>query len=101
MGSGEIKYVLASAICIAMSLIGFVTIWIKHGQDKGKQEAAVKTLEEKTSKNEKDIAELKSETKNIQIAIAGRMGAMDAKLDFIKDAVAALRGGRRAAEKQD
>ncbi|MCL2808643.1 MAG: hypothetical protein FWD24_01115 [Treponema sp.] len=99
MGNNEIIFFLIPVLGFIMSLIGFVTVWIKVGQDKGRQEAVVKSLEQKTEKNEKDIAEIKGETKGIQIDIAHRIGAIEAKLDFIKDAVAALKGGRRAAEK--
>ena len=99
MGSVEVKYALIAATGFAMSLIGFVTVWVKIGLGKGKQEAALKTLEEKTAKNEKDIADIRSETKGIQIEIARHLGAVEAKLDYIKEIVAALKGGRRAAEK--
>jgi len=94
MGANE----AAGFIAIAMSLIGFVTVWIKIGHDKGRQETIIKSLEQKTEKNEKEIGELKSETKTIQIEIARHIGSIEAKLGFIKDAITAIKGGRRAAE---
>jgi len=99
MGGVEIKYVLISILGVATSLIGFITVWIKVGQDKGRQEAVVKNLEQKTVKNETDIAELKNETKGVQIEIARHIGVVETKLDFIKETVTALKGGRRATEK--
>jgi len=99
LGISEIKYVLISLLGIAMSLIGFVTVWVKFGHNKGKQEEQIHRIEDKAKKNEQDIIELKSETKSIQIDIARHMGAVEAKLDFIKETVTALKGGKRAAEK--
>jgi len=99
LGISEIKYVLISLLGIAMNLIGFVTVWVKFGHSKGKQEEQIYRIEKKAEKNEQDINELKGETKNIQIDIARHMGTVEAKLDFIKETVTALEGGRRAAEK--
>jgi uncharacterized protein YoxC len=87
------------ALAIAMSIIGFVTVWVKLGSKMGGQEKTIEVLEKKVEEGGKEIAKLKSETHGIQIDIARRMGAIETKLDFIRETVAALKGGRRAAEK--
>jgi len=86
-------------ITISMTVIGFITVWIKIGIDRGRQGEVLNRIERKSDKNEQDIAELKGETKNIQINIARHLGAVEAKIDFIRDTVTSLKGGRRAAEK--
>ena len=98
MGISEVKYIIISLLGIAMSLIGFVTVWVKFGHNRGKQEEQINRIEKKVDKNEQDISELKGETKNIQINIARHLGAVEAKIDFIKETVTSLKGGRRAAE---
>jgi chromosome segregation ATPase len=95
----------------SMAIIGFLSVWIKLGVEKGVQKKAMEQLEHKTSKHEKEIAELKNTTHSIQLDIAKSMGKIEAKLDSIgklevkigsiSEKVAALKGGRRATEKQD
>jgi hypothetical protein len=58
-------------------------------------------LKERMGKVEEEVASLKNETNGIQITIAGFLGEIKAKLDFLQETVATLKGGRRAAEKQD
>jgi len=90
-------------VAISMSLIGFVTVWIKIGHNSGRQEEVIKMLKQKTEKNEMDITELKSKTHGIELRIAEFMGEIRVKLDNIKETVNELKPkrGSRAAEKQD
>jgi len=87
-------------IAMATSVIGFITVWIKIGHDKGRKEEIINRLEGKTEKHERDIQEIKNETKSIQIDIARNIGVIEAKLDFIKEAVNSLKGGGRNAAKK-
>jgi len=102
MGGCKIMdFEIKGLIAIIMSLIGFVTVWVKIGQDRGKQEGIIKMLEQKVEKNERCISELKSKTHGIEIRIAEFLGEIRAKLDSISETVSELKpkGGRRAAEK--
>jgi hypothetical protein len=95
-----------------MAIIGFLSIWIKMGVEKGVAKKAMELLEAKADKHDKEIAELKNTNHGIQLDIAKSMGRIEAKLDAIEklsevkldslsDQLAALKGGRRAAEKQN
>jgi peptidoglycan hydrolase CwlO-like protein len=96
-------------ISVATAIVGFLSLWVKMGIEKGENKKAAELLEQKTNKHEADINELKNTTHNIQLDIAKSMGKIEAKLDSmgkieakidsIGERVAALKGGRRAAEK--
>jgi hypothetical protein len=93
---------ILSFVAIATSLIGFVTVWVKIGIDKGHQDEIIKVLVQKTEENKKDIMEIKSKTHGIELRIAEFMGEIRAKFDFIKETVNELKsknGGRNAAKK--
>jgi len=92
---------ITGVIAIATSLVGFVTVWVKIGIDKGRQEEAVKTVRQKTEKNEERITGLENKTHGIELYAAKMMGEIKVKLDYIKKTVNELkpRGERRAAEK--
>ena len=91
---------LGGAIAIAMSLIGFISVWIKMGIEKGEQKRTIQMLEQKTEENKASIVELKNTTHSIQLDIAKSIGSIEAKLDGIKETITTWRGGdRRAAKK--
>jgi len=83
----------------ATSVIGFLTIWVKMGIEKGRGEKSMEIFAQRIEKNETAIGDLKNATHNIQLEIARSIGKIEAKLDYIKESVTALKGGRRAAEK--
>jgi len=97
MGSNEV----AGLIAIAMSLIGFVTVWIKVGHDKGRTEELISTLKEELKESKSNIAEIKTKTHSLELRFTEFMGEIRAKFDFIKEAVSDLKpkGGNRAAKK--
>ena len=102
MGTYEVTRIdFTGVIAIAMSVIGFISVWIKIGHDKGRLDAVIKNLEQKTEKNEKDIAEIENKTHGIELHIAKFMGEIGAKLDAIKETVSELKpkGVTRAAKK--
>jgi len=92
---------LMGLIAMIMSLVGFVTVWVKIGIDKGRQEEMIYALKQKTEKNEAAISETKTKTHGIELRIAEFMGEIRAKFDFIKETVSTLKpkGGRCAAQK--
>jgi len=95
------KFDLMWALTLAMTLIGFVTVWFKVGSSQGRQEKTLETLNEKVNKNERDIIELKREHTDMRVNIAAFMGKIEAKLDGIIEAIAELKGkGGRSAEKK-
>jgi len=99
MGATEIKYLLISLIGVAMSLIGFVTVWIKLGVDKGRQNEIINGLVKKTEENSQHIAEIENKTHGLELRIAEFMGEIRVKIDYIKETVSDLKRGRHAAEK--
>lgn len=101
MGGNEIMGDIAGLIGIATSIIGFATIWIRIGVDKGRQEEKMKTVIQKTEKNEQDVTELKNKTYGIELRIAEFMGELRVKLEYIQKNIEELKpkGGRRAAAK--
>jgi len=83
----------------ATSIIGFLSIWVKMGTEKGRGEKLMETFGQRLEKHEIAINDLKNTTHNIQLEIARSIGKIEATLESIKESVMALKGGRRAAEK--
>jgi len=99
MDSGKMTLDVIALVAGSMSVIGFLSVWIKMGVEKGEQKKAMELLEQKTGKHEKEIADLKNKTHSIQLDIARSMGRIEVKIDHLKETVDAIKGGRRAAEK--
>ena len=97
------KFDLVWVLTLAMTLIGFVTVWFKIGNSQGKQEKTIETLTDRVKKNEGDIAELKREYADMRVSFAAFMGKIEAKLDGIREAIAELKskGGGHAEKKQN
>jgi len=97
MGNNEV----AGLIAIAMSIIGFISVWIKVGHDKGRTEELIHTLKEELKESKASITEIKTKTHGLELRFAEFMGEIRAKFDFIKEAVSDLKpkGGSRAAKK--
>jgi len=87
----EIKYILTAVIGLAMSLIGFVTVWIKIGHNNGRTEEVINSLKLKTEENEKSIAEIEAKTHGLELRIAEFMGEIRVKFDYIKETVSDLK----------
>jgi len=83
----------------ATAIIGFLSIWVKMGIEKGRSEKSMEVFAQRIEKNELAINDLRNTTHNIQLDIAKSIGKIEAKLDYIKESVTALKGGRRAEEK--
>jgi uncharacterized protein YoxC len=100
---------IIAVIGAAMAVIGFLSVWIKMGVEKGEHKKTMELLEQKADRHEADIAGLKNTTHTMQLDWARTMGKIEAKLDsigkieakldLIGESVAALKGGRRAEEK--
>jgi phage I-like protein len=84
----------------AITIIGFITIWIKVGRNQGQMEEVIKNLVNQTGKNEADIAELKNGMHKIQMDDVTRFTVIETKLDNIKETIALLNKGRRYAQKK-
>ena len=102
MGGHEVVLVdIAGLVGIAMSIIGFVTVWVKIGHDKGRQDEVIKKLEVKSDKIEMSVAKIESKTHELELRIAEFMGEIRVKFDYIKETVCELKskGGSHAAKK--
>jgi len=89
---------IMGAISAAITVIGFVTIWIRVGHSQGQLEEVIKNVKKQSEKNETDIVELRNGMHQIQLDVA-RFQVIETKLDYIKETVAMLNGRRRATEK--
>ncbi|MCL2186531.1 MAG: hypothetical protein FWB86_11895 [Treponema sp.] len=100
MGNDELTGI-AGFTAIAMSVIGFITVWIKFGHERGRNEEMIKALERKTEENKTNIAKMEANVHGLELRIAEFMGELRVKFDFIKETVAKLevKGGSRAAKK--
>jgi len=83
------------AVSAAITVIGFITIWVKVGHSYGQLEGVIKNIGKQTEKHEADISELRDGIHKTQLDIA-RFQVIETKLDFIKESVALLNGGRHA-----
>jgi len=88
-----------TAVTAAATVIGFLSIWVKMGTEKGKNEKSMETFGQRIEKHEAALTELKNTTHSIQLDIAKNIGKIEAKLEYIKESIAAQKGGRRAEEK--
>ena len=89
MGNDIIGYV-----AIAMSFIGFITVWIKLGIDKGRQREILETLLKSTDENKARITDIKEKTHVQEIRIAEFLESVDtlkAKTDENKSNIADMR----------
>ena len=92
---------IAGYIAIAMSVIGFISVWIKLGTEKGRQGEVIDALQKRSEENKQRIKDLENKTHGLELHISEFMGEMRAKIDFIKEAVSEIksRGGSRATKK--
>ncbi|MCL2252557.1 MAG: hypothetical protein FWC12_11690 [Treponema sp.] len=65
-----------SFITMAMSVIGFITLWIKFGHDKGRQDEAFDTLKKKTEENKASVTDIKDKIHGQEIRIAEHLEAI-------------------------
>jgi len=93
------KFDLMWALTFGVTLVGFVSVWFRIGSSQGRQEKTLETLSDRIRKAEGDIIELQRGHADLRVSIAAFMGKIEAKLDYIKESVTALKGGRRAEEK--
>ena len=91
--------IIIGVVSGAITIIGFITIWIKVGHSQGQLEEVVKNLIKQTEKNEVDITELRNSMHKTQIDVA-RFLVIETKLDNIKETIASLNSGRRYAQKK-
>jgi len=87
---------IVAVIGAAMAVIGFLSVWIKMGAEKGENKKTLEQLEQKANKHDVEIGELKNTTHGTQLEIARTVGRIEAKLDSIN---AALKEERHAAQK--
>jgi len=90
---------IITAVVAATTVIGFLSTWVKMGVERGESKKTIEGFGQRIEKNEAAINDLKNATHSIQLEIARSIGKIEAKLDYIKESVVALKGGRRAEEK--
>lgn len=81
-----------------MTIIGFVTVFIKLGIDKGDTSRRLQNVEQKIAEHDRDIELHDKEIHGIQKETAGFMAKIETSLSFIKDCLARL---EKKQEKSD
>lgn len=92
---GQIIAVVSGCV----TLIGFVSIFIKIGIDKGDTSRRIETLEDKVDDHIKDYESTSKEFQLLQRDTASFMGRIEANLDFIKQAISDLKNKNDKGEK--
>lgn len=90
---------LIAIIAGAMTIIGFLAVFIKIGIDKGDTSRRIETLEDKVDDHIKDYESTSKEFQLLQRDTASFMGRIEANLDFIKQAISELKNKNDKGEK--
>lgn len=90
---------LIAIIAGAMTIIGFLAVFIKIGIDKGDTSRRIETLEDKVDNHIKDYESTSKEFQLLQRDTASFMGRIEANLDFIKQAISELKNKNDKGEK--
>lgn len=90
---------LITIIAGAMTIIGFLAVFIKIGIDKGDTSRRIETLEDKVDDHIKDYESTSKEFQLLQRDTASFMGRIEANLDFIKQAISELKNKNDKGEK--
>lgn len=90
---------LIAIIAGAMTIIGFLAVFIKIGIDKGDTSRRIGTLEGKIDDHIKDYESTNKEFQLLQRDTASFMGRIEANLDFIKQAISELKNKNDKGEK--
>lgn len=90
---------LIAIIAGAMTIIGFLAVFIKIGIDKGDTSRRIETLEDKVDDHIKDYESTSKEFQLLQRDTASFMGRIEANLDFIKQAISELKNKNEKGEK--
>lgn len=90
---------LIAIIAGAMTIIGFLAVFIKIGIDKGDTSRRIETLEDKIDDHIKDYESTNKEFQLLQRDTASFMGRIEANLDFIKQAISDLKNKNDKGEK--
>lgn len=89
---------LIAIIAGAMTIIGFLAVFIKIGMDKGDTSRRIGTLEGKIDDHIKDYESTNKEFQLLQRENASFMGRIEANLEFIKESINELKTKK---EKED
>jgi uncharacterized protein YoxC len=75
--------VLVAWVAGAMAVIGFVTVWIKVGINKGQSDNRLEVVEDRTTKLEEDVEAIQAERHVFELEIVKAITELGTKIEFI------------------
>lgn len=82
---------IVSIISVFSTLIGFVSILLKLGREKGIQEVTIKEIRNDVNNNHEDIEKLKKDVTDTQIRNTAMMSTLSSDLGWIKSSLSDIK----------
>ena len=82
---------IVSIISVVSTLIGFVSILLKLGREKGIQEVTIKEIRKDVNDNHEDIEKLKKDVTDAQIKNTAMMSTLSSDLGWIKSSLSDIK----------
>jgi hypothetical protein len=94
------KYLeFVSIIASFTTLIGFVSIFIKLGREKGAQEVTIKDIRKDVESNALNIKSLENKTNTMQVENARLVSTLSSDLGWIKSSLADIKAEIKKGER--
>ena len=88
-----------STIASFSTLIGFVSVFIKLGRDKGAQEVTIKEIKKDIDANATNIKNLESKTNTMQIENTKLIATLSSDLGWIKSSLSDIKAEIKKGDK--
>jgi len=79
----------------AMSLLGFVGLWVKIGMTKGRQDEQFKTMDREQIRHDAEIKALQKAQGEISVQLARFIGRLEADIKYIRESLDEVKRDRR------
>ena len=94
------KYLeFVSIIASLSTLVGFISIFIKMGREKGAQEVTIKDIRKDIDSNALNIRNLENKTNTMQVENARLVSTLSSDLGWIKSSLADIKAEIKKGEK--
>lgn len=94
------KYLeFVSVIASFTTLIGFISIFIKLGREKGAQEVTIKDIRKDVESNALNIKSLENKTNTMQVENARLVSTLSSDLGWIKSSLADIKAEIKKGER--
>lgn len=78
-------------LTLAVTLAGFITIWVRVGVHKGQSDNRIKVLEEKVSEHAQKLASMQSVAHAFEVKVSEVMTELKTKIGFILSGIEELK----------